>query len=148
MMQYFIENHWLVWTIIAALCLTIEMGSGDFFVTCFAIGAVCSIIPAAIGSPFWFEVVVFAVCSVLSIYYLRPRLTAMLNSHGSHRKSNADALEGRIGVVSEEIVADGFGRVKIDGDDWKAETKGEAIPKGTKVKVTGRESIILKVERA
>ena len=66
------------------------------------------------------------------------------------RKSNADALIGQIGEVSQTIIAGDYGRVKLDGDDWKAEapTSTENIEVGTKVKVVGRESIILKVERA
>ena len=39
--------------------------------------------------------------------------------------------------------------MKIDGDDWKAETDGgEDIATGEKVMVTGRESIIIRVRRA
>lgn len=36
----------------------------------------------------------------------------------------------------------------IDGDDWKAESAdGQAIAAGERVKVVGRESIIIKVTR-
>lgn len=61
--------------------------------------------------------------------------------------SNADAIIGRAGRVSETIVAGHFGRVAIDGDDWKAQasTTPADIPAGALVKVTGRESIIIDV---
>ena len=50
-------------------------------------------------------------------------------------------------MVSETIQAGGFGRVQIDGDDWKAQSPDDdAIEKGMKVKVIGRDSIILNVE--
>ena len=39
MIAYLSTNLWTLWTIITVLCLIIELGSGDFFVTCFAIGA-------------------------------------------------------------------------------------------------------------
>ena len=44
--------------------------------------------------------------------------------------------------------ADGYGRVLIDGDDWKAcAIDNEAIAKGTKVRVVKMESIIITVEK-
>ena len=61
--------------------------------------------------------------------------------------SDADAIIGRIGRVSEDIEENGFGRVALDGDDWKAATSdGRALPAGTRVKIVDRESIIITVE--
>jgi membrane protein implicated in regulation of membrane protease activity len=54
---------------------------------------------------------------------------------------------GRQGRVVETIKADGFGRVQIDGDIWKAVTnEPQDIPEGTNVLVVGRESTIITVE--
>lgn len=147
-MDYIIQNLWLFWTIVMFLCLIMELSSGDFYVTCFAIGALVSIVSAVIGMPFWAQVVVWAVCSVLSIWLIRPHLVKAIRHGADDRKSNADALLGQIGEVSQTIVAGGYGRVKLDGDDWKAEAPHAMvdIPQGAKVKVVGRESIILQVE--
>lgn len=146
MTQFFAENLWLIWTIIAVACLTLEVSSGDFYITCFAIGALCSVVATLLGAPVWLQVLVFAVCSTLSIWLLRPRLLASLERRADKRVSNADALQGRTAEVTETIVAGAYGRVKIDGDDWKAESDCPMdIPKGEKVTVVGRESIILKV---
>ena len=56
---------------------------------------------------------------------------------------------GQMGEVSQNIMAGGYGRVKLDGDDWKAEapSEHEDVVVGTKVRIVGRESIILQVER-
>ena len=60
--------------------------------------------------------------------------------------SNADAIIGRTGEVTEAIKAGGYGRVKLDGDDWKAQSDCAAdLEIGTKVRIVGRESIIIKV---
>ena len=93
--------------------------SGDFYVTCFAIGALISIPVALVGAPFWVQVVVWAICSMLSIWLVRPHLLKSLHKGGEDRRSNADALAGQIGEVTEMIPAGGYGRVKLDGDDWK-----------------------------
>lgn len=146
MMDYLLQHLWTVWAVVAILCLIMEMSSGDFYVTCFGIGAVAALVVSLPGMPFWTQVVAFAVFSVLSIYFLRPRLVALLNRSASHRLSNADAIIGRVGEVSETIKAGGYGRVKLDGDDWKAESDSTAdIPVGTKVRIVGRDSIIVKV---
>ena len=108
-----------------------------------------SIPVAVMDAPFWVQVVVWAVCSVLSILLIRPHLVKAIHRGADHRESNSDALAGQIGEVSETIVAGGYGRVKLDGDDWKAEAPGAAgdIAKGTRVRVMGHQSIILQVEK-
>ena len=42
-MDYISQNLWLFWTVIMFICLILELSSGDFYVTCFAIGALISI---------------------------------------------------------------------------------------------------------
>ena len=62
--------------------------------------------------------------------------------------SNADALMGRVGHVVETVKANGYGRVQIDGDIWKSVTnEATDIPAGTRVRVIGRESTIITVEK-
>ena len=59
---------------------------------------------------------------------------------------NADAIIGRTGSVSQAIAANGYGRVALDGDDWKAQSAdGQPIAAGTRVRIVGRESIIVTV---
>lgn len=149
MMDYISQNLWLFWTVIMFICLILELSSGDFYVTCFAIGALISIPVAVMDAPFWGQVVVWAVCSVLSILLIRPHLVKAIRHGADNRKSNYDALAGQIGEVSETIVAGGFGRVKLDGDDWKAQAPDstEDLLVGQRVRVLGHESIILKVEK-
>ena len=104
---------------------------------------------ALVGAPFWVQVVVWAICSMLSIWLVRPHLLKSLHKGGEDRRSNADALAGQIGEVTEMIPAGGFGRVKLDGDDWKAEAPhlAEPLAVGDMVRILGHESIILKVEK-
>ena len=148
-MDYIFQHLWTIWAVVAMLCLILELSSGDFYVTCFGIGALCALVAALAGVPLWAQVAVFAVFSVVSVYFLRPRLVALLNRSASHRVSNADAIIGRVGEVSETVRAGGYGRVKLDGDDWKAQsTEQRDLPVGTKVRIVSRESIIVMVEPA
>lgn len=148
MIEYFTQHYWLFWTIIVFVCLILELTSGDFFVTCFAIGAFVACGVSLFDVPFWAQVSIWAVASVVSIWLIRPRLVAYIHAGADERLSNADALIGRVGRVSETIVANASGRVKIDGDDWKAvaPTVSEDIAVGSRVKVVSLDSIILTVE--
>ncbi len=91
MIAYLISHLWLLWTAVVFVCLILELSSGDFYVTCFAIGAVGAAVSAAFGLPFWVQVLAWALCSVLSIWLIRPRLLGRLHAGGHERLSNADA---------------------------------------------------------
>ncbi len=148
MIGYFAANLWQMWILIAVVCLILELTNGDFYIMCFAIGAALTTIFSLTGIGFYVQLVIFVICSVLCIFFVRP--VALKYLHGKHheRLSNADALIGQIGRVSETIVEGGFGRVAVDGDDWKAVSQdGSCLEKGEKVRIVGRESIIITVEK-
>ncbi|MBQ6080604.1 MAG: NfeD family protein [Muribaculaceae bacterium] len=147
MIDFFTTNLWLIWVIISILCLILELSSGDFFILCFAIGAAVSAIVAGCGANLTWQIIVFAVVSALSLLLVRPALLKKLHKPQRERLSNAEAMIGQEGRVSESIDAGGYGRVAIDGDDWKARsTDGSAIDKDVRVRVVNMDSIILTVE--
>lgn len=147
MIEFFTSNLWLIWVIISIVCLILELSSGDFFILCFAIGAAASAIVAGCGANLTVQIITFAVISALSLLLVRPALLKKLHKPHRERLSNAEAMIGQQGRVSESIEAGGFGRVAIDGDDWKAKSvDGSAIDKDVRVRVVKMDSIILTVE--
>lgn len=149
MIEYLAQHLWQMWAVIAVLCLILELTAGDFFIICFSIGAVFTAIAAVIGLGFYWQLAIFAAATLFSLFMVRPVALRYLHRNDEYRVSNADALIGRKGRVVEAIEADGFGRVQIDGDIWKAVTKsGEPVPVDTNVRVVDRESIIITVEVA
>ena len=147
MIEFFTSNLWLIWVIISIVCLILELSSGDFFLLCFAIGSAVAAIIAGCGANLTWQIILFAVVSALSLLLVRPALIKKLHKPHRVRLSNAEAMVGQEGRVSERIEANGFGRVAIDGDDWKARsTGGIAIAKGTRVRVIKMDNIILTVE--
>ena len=145
MIDYLIANMWQVWAVIAFLCLILELTSGDFFIICFSIGGVFAVIAAALGLNFYWQLFIFALFSLLSIFFVRPVALKWLHKNEPNKPSNADALLGRTGKVTETIKANEPGYVQIDGDMWKAVSNTD-IPKGETVRVVGRESTIVTVE--
>ena len=147
MIDFFTSNLWLIWVTISILCLILELSSGDFFILCFAIGAAVSAIVAGCGLSLTWQIILFAVVSALSLLLVRPALLKKLHKPERVRLSNAEAMIGQEGRVSEPIEAGGYGRVAIDGDDWKAQgVDGVAIGKDVRVRVVKMNSIILTVE--
>ena len=146
MIEYFLANMWQVWAVVAIVCLILELSSGDFFIICFSIGAVFSVIGAAVGLNIYWQLLIFAVCSLLSVLFIRPVALRYLHKNEPNKPSNADALLGRTGRVTEAIQNGGKGYVQIDGDQWRAVSTTD-IPVGTSVRVIGRESTIITVEK-
>ena len=147
MIDYLIANMWQVWAVVSIVCLILELSSGDFFIICFSIGAVFGIIAAVLGLNVYWQLFIFAIFSLLSIFFVRPVALRYLHKNEPNKPSNADALLGRTGRVTEAIPADGTGYVQIDGDQWRAVSSTKtAIDKGTSVRVVGRESTIVTVE--
>ena len=147
MIEYFLQNMWQVWAIIAVLCLILELSSGDFFIICFSIGAVFAIIGAVLGLNVYWQLAIFALFSLLAIFTVRPVALRYLHKNEPNKPSNADALLGRTGRVTEPIPVGGNGYVQIDGDLWKAVSNSDnEIAVGTTVRVVGRESTIITVE--
>ena len=148
MIEYFAANMWQLWAATAVICLILELSSGDFFIICFSIGAIFGLLSALLGLNIYGQILLFALFSLLSIFLVRPVALRYLHRNEEQRVSNADALMGRVGHVVETVKANGYGRVQIDGDIWKSVTnEATDIPAGTRVRVIGRESTIITVEK-
>ena len=147
MIEYLAQHLWQMWAVVAVICLILELTAGDFFIICFSIGAVFAAITAAVGGGIYLQLLMFAVFTLVSLFWVRPFAQRYLHKGEDRRVSNADALLERHGRVVETVKANSFGRVQIDGDIWKAVTNESTdIPEGTNVRVIGRESTIITVE--
>jgi len=148
MIDYISQNLWLLWLIAFFVCLIIEVSSGTFYIMCFAIGMLAAMVSSWLSVPFWLQVVIFALFTVVSIFCVRPLALKWFHKGADDRLSNFEALIGRQGVVIEPIEAGKSGYVKVDGDEWKAvSTVGDTIKVGERVRIVKMESIIVTVER-
>ena len=140
---------YLIWLIAALALIIFEIFSATFGAICFAIGAGFSALAAGLGANLTWQIVVFAVVSLLTFIFLRPFMLKILDRKSKDVKTNADALVGRKAIVSERIdAAQHTGRVAVDGDDWKAvSVDGSIIEKGDEVEIVKLDSIILTVRK-
>ena len=148
MYDFLNNNLWLFWFFIGLVCLITEMILGTFFVFCLAIGAFLTVIFSPILCSLGLQIVVFAVLSVVSIFFVRPVMIRFLHKEHNERLSNVDALIGRVGVVIEDIKGESNGYVKIDGDEWRAVSRHSSdILNGERVRVVKMDSLVVTVER-
>ena len=137
---------YVVWFVVALVLLIVELFTASFGVVCFSFGAAAAGIAAYFGLGTVWQLALFSVVSFIAFVFVRPVIVKFLLKKKDEVVTNADAVVGRVGVVTEEINSvKNIGRVKIDGDDWKAEAS-EFIAVGAKVEVVSRESIILNVK--
>ena len=92
MIDYFASHLWQMWALLSFVCLILELMNGDFFIMCFAIGGVCASIAAAFGVGIYGELLVFAICSVLSLFFVRPIALKYLHKGGGERVNNAESV--------------------------------------------------------
>ena len=137
-----------IWLIAALALVILEILTAGFGVICFAIGAAFSALAAGLGLGVTWQIVIFAIVSLLTFVFLRPVVMRFLDRKSKDVKTNADALVGRKGIVSERIdPTQHTGRVAIDGDDWKAVSDdGSVIEKGAQVEIVKLDSIIVTVK--
>ena len=138
------------WLIAAIVLVILEILTAGFGVICFAIGAALAGLAAGLGlDNIAWQIAIFVVVSLLTFIFLRPVVMKFLDKKSKDVKTNAEAIIGRKGIVSECIDASQHtGRVAIDGDDWKAVSDdGSVIEKGADVEILKLDSIIVTVKR-
>lgn len=141
---------WQIWVIVALVFIVIEIFTSGFAVACFSVGCILAAIGAACKLELSWQILLFAIGTFLAFIFIRPFVLKLIDkgTKGKEIATNMDNLIGRQAVVTETITKNDYGRVKIDGDDWKARLEsGESAEIGEKVTVVSYESIILTVKK-
>ena len=133
---------WLIWVVAAvALAIGEVLTPGLFFLGPVALAAAAAALAALLGAGAIGSLVVFIVCSVASLAFLRPvarrhvRLPAL-------SRTGTDALVGRKGVVTHRVDGTG-GRVRIGGEEWSARSylDGQVFAEGQTVDIIQIEGV-------
>ncbi|GAA2197149.1 NfeD family protein [Sinomonas flava] len=127
-MDWFEQNAWMVWLVLALVLGGIEMLSLSLVFIMLSGGALAGLVTALLGGPVWLQGVVFAAVSVGMVAFVRPVAMRHMRPGIEDVRTNIDRLVGSSATVLEAVDS-AHGLVKIGGDVWTARAqRGEFIP--------------------
>ncbi|WP_315500965.1 NfeD family protein [Actinomyces radicidentis] len=146
---------WLWWLGAALVLGVIETLTADLTFIMFAGGGLGGSAAAALGAPFWAQVVVFAVVSTLLLGTVRPWIKGRWAASAPNMRTNVDAQIGREATALTALDAHG-GRVRLGGEEWSArlaESPGgygapARLQPGARVRVVSIDGAVAVVEPA
>jgi membrane protein implicated in regulation of membrane protease activity len=131
-------HDWHLWAATGLFLIIFEMATGTFFAASFGVAALITALPAAADASRTTQLVVFALLSVVCISLVRPLFRGWIYKKSDATPMLAPAMVGQLGTVVDEIEPNhGHGRVKIGGEEWRAQAADNAGFKvGTRVRIT------------
>ena len=128
------------WIIIALFCLAVEVHTNAFVSLFIGIGAAISFILALAGIPFFLQAIVWLAASIGTLLLLRPFAMRRCHHHPYERdmsRPTSNTMTDLRGVVLNTVGDEQHpGKVKIQGESWKAVTEWpESIPDGAMIVV-------------
>lgn len=130
---------WLALTIVCVVVEALTLGLTSIW---FAFGGLAALVAGILGAAFWLQIVCFIVVTIVMLVITRPLAVKFLKP--GLKKTNVDAIPGKMGEVIEEILPiEGKGQVKLEGQIWSAKTEDgkTSIPVGTVVTVIRVEGV-------
>ncbi|HEY8644390.1 MAG TPA: NfeD family protein [Gaiellaceae bacterium] len=133
---------WLLWVLVAvALAVGEVLTPGLFFLGPVALAAGAAAAADLLGAGTVGSLIVFIVCSVASLAFLRPVARRHIHLPAISR-TGTDALVGRKAVVTRQVDGAG-GRIRVGGEEWSARSY-----LGDQVLVEGQTVDIVQIEGA
>ncbi len=136
-----------IWLIVFVVCIVIEIITMGLTTIWFAGGALLAAVGAALGAPFWLQIALLVVVSLVLLYFTRPIAVKYFNK--DRIKTNVESLVGKQAIVISEIDnLQGIGQVTVGGREWSARTTVEGIklPVGSVVVIRAISGVKLMVE--
>jgi membrane protein implicated in regulation of membrane protease activity len=119
---------WIVWLGFILVCVIIELLTLDFTFLMIAVGSLGGLGTNLLGAPWWVQILVAAVLSVLLLLLIRPVLLRLTRKGADPTPSNLAALYGMSGRVVVPFGETG-GQVRLaNGETWTAELDASAPP--------------------
>jgi membrane protein implicated in regulation of membrane protease activity len=136
------------WWIFGAVLLIVEVAApGAFFLWMGVSAGITGLVLLVFPSMGWeYQFLIFALFSVVSIVaWRRYQKARPIETDKPALNRRGEQYIGRTLTLAEPIV-NGIGKVKLSDTIWKIE--GEDMPGGTKVRVSGVDGTVLRVEKA
>lgn len=132
------------WFILFIVLIVIELATVNLVTVWFAIGALAALIVSIFNDSIAVQAIVFVVTSIASLLITKPLVSKLKGQ--TPIPTNSDMVIGKKGVVTEEILPDKYGEVKVFGNRWTAKSS-EELSVGDKIKVINIEGAKVIVRR-
>lgn len=136
----------IIWLILLAVLLVIEIITLGLTTIWFAGGALVAFLVSIVGGPLWLQILLFIAVSVVLLIFTRPLAVKYMNRNVN--KTNVDSLPGEKAVVTKTIDnLRGTGQAVVNGLEWSAKSRDETIiDEGAIVRIVAVEGVKLVVE--
>ena len=136
-----------VWIAVLVTAVVVEAVTSDFVAIWFFPAALVSLILSLFDVPVWLQILLFVVVGLALVIATRPLCRKFLMV--KKEKTNAEALIGKVCIVTEEIRnIDEVGEVKVGGLCWsaRAEDAQRVIAVGEHVEIVEIQGVKLIVK--
>lgn len=144
MIEFLSDYAWILWLALILVFLIIEMMTLEFTFLMIALGSLGGLVSGLLGLPWWAQIVVAAILSLVLLAAVKPPLLRRLKRGGDPTPTLIDALIGMDGTVVRDFTA-GEGQVKLTvGETWTARV---AVPQASELQ-TGDRVTVASIEGA
>ncbi len=144
-------DPWLLWLLIGVVCIGAELLIPGLVIIFFGFGAILtaliSLVPF-VATTLWLQLIIFVVCSVLSLIILRRKFTPIFKGSVFMPEKGDAVPASSYAEVVEAMSEKKEGRIKYNGTTWNAASTSGEIEVGERVKVLKKEGLTYIVEKA
>lgn len=135
----------LMWIAVIIIAVIVEMMTTDLSSIWAALGAFVAMIVAIFVTIWWIQLIVFISITLLGLVLIKPYIKRYVGRN--EIRTNSEAIVGKIGIVTADIVDGGVGAVHVEGKEWSAISRdSEDILKDKKVEILAIEGVKLIVK--
>jgi membrane protein implicated in regulation of membrane protease activity len=127
-MDFLVTYAWIIWLAVILVFVILEVVTIDFTSLMLGVGSLGGLVTSLFHLPFWLQVVVAAVLSLLLLFTVRPPLKRALQRGGDKTKSNVDALLGLTGVVITDFNGKPTNVKLANGETWTVQREAPTQP--------------------
>lgn len=135
----------ILWIIIAAVAIIIDIATSNFLFAWFTIGAIAAMIADFFGISFGVQVIIFLVINLITVSLGYPWAKKKFKKSVKRTPLMEETYIGRTMKAEEDIIEKA--KVKVDGIYWTVLNTGEEIKSGENFKIIGIEGIKLIIKK-
>lgn len=136
------ENFY-IWLLLAVILGIIEISTTNLVSIWFVISSLFAMVSSLFTDNILIQIAIFVLVGVL-LMPISKKLYSKIKVNNT--KTNIDRIIRMKGIVTEDIIKDDIGEVKVDGKKWSAYADTN-ISKGKNIKVLSINSVKLKVKK-